>query len=217
MQAPPKVIEPPRSIRAARIRTGGVEGNELLTASTGVALMVLLGVIGVTILALGRLLSVHLFVGMLLVGPLALKLASTGYRFARYYTGSVSYRRHGPPPMSLRLMAPMVVASTLVVMASGVALLLAGPSSRDTLLPIHKASFILWIAFTSLHVLGHLRGVGRALRREFASVTPPPGGTGGSLARTLSLMAALAIGLIIAVLLIPDYGPWLHAQAIRHH
>jgi hypothetical protein len=69
---------------AARLFAGGVRGNELLTVAAGTVLIVILAVIGVTIVALGRLLSVHLFVGMLLLGPLALKLSSTGYRFARY-------------------------------------------------------------------------------------------------------------------------------------
>src|SRR5579859_3010772 len=95
---------------------GGSAGNERLTAAAGAILILLLAVIGVTILRIHGLLWVHLFVGMLLIGPLALKLASSGYRFARYYTGSASYREKGPPPLVLRLIAPMVVVSTVVVM-----------------------------------------------------------------------------------------------------
>jgi hypothetical protein len=48
------------------------------------------------------------------------------------------------PAAPLRAIAPIVVVSTIVVLASGVALLFAGPESRDTLLPIHKVSFIVW-------------------------------------------------------------------------
>ena len=44
----------------------------------------LLAVIGVTIPELRQLISVHLFVGLLLLGPVALKMVSTGYRFVRY-------------------------------------------------------------------------------------------------------------------------------------
>ena len=58
-------------------------------------LLVLLAVEGVTIPAIGQLLSVHVFVGMLLLGPVALKLASTGYRFVRYYAGGLEYVRKG--------------------------------------------------------------------------------------------------------------------------
>ncbi len=66
-----------------RLTGGGTDGNERLTAATGVVLLVLLAVLGVTILRIGQLLWLHLFVGMLLIGPVLLKLTSTGYRIAR--------------------------------------------------------------------------------------------------------------------------------------
>ena len=102
-QSPPytayKARNPAR--RGTRLRTGGADGNELLTSLTGALLIILLAVIGLTIIALGRLLWVHLFVGLILVGPLALKMASTGYRFIRYYTGERTYVAKGPPPTPL--------------------------------------------------------------------------------------------------------------------
>src|SRR5882757_1252417 len=110
---------PAASSRRVDLLGGGTVGNHLLTGATGGVLMMLLAVLGVTILFLGPLLSVHLFVGMLLLGPLTLKLASTGYRFARYYSGDARYRRVGPPALPLRLIAPIVVLSTLIVFASG--------------------------------------------------------------------------------------------------
>jgi len=214
-RSPSPIPEP--SVRrggAARLFAGGVRGNELLTVAAGAVLIVLLAVIGVTIVALGRLLSVHLFVGMLLLGPLALKLSSTGYRFARYYTNNPRYRRAGPPIAPLRLIAPVVVISTLIVFASGVALLLAGPGSRDTLLPIHKVSFIVWTAFTSLHVLGHLPALARGLSADYTPTTKD-GAPDGRAGRVLSLAGAIAAGAVLAILLIPQFSPWLHH--FRHH
>ena len=73
---------------AASPPPGGVAGNERLTALTGVVLLGGFAVEGVTILRIGRLLTLHFFVGMLLIGPVLLKIGSTGYRFARYYTGA---------------------------------------------------------------------------------------------------------------------------------
>jgi hypothetical protein len=70
-------------------------------------LLILLAVLGVTILRIGQLISVHLFLGLLLIGPVGLKMASTGYRFVRYYTGSPTYRRKGPPETWLRMLAPL--------------------------------------------------------------------------------------------------------------
>src|ERR1700759_876679 len=106
---------------------------------TVVILLVLLAVIGVTIIRIGQLLWLHLFLGLLLLGPVALKLLSTGYRFARYYTSDPVYREKGPPAPALRGLAPLVVLFTLAVFATGVALLVLGPSSRQPLVLLHKA------------------------------------------------------------------------------
>ena len=70
--------------------------NERLTATNGVVLIVLLLIEGVTILFLRPLLPVHIFVGILLIPPVVLKLATTGYRMLRYYTGHAAYVDRGP-------------------------------------------------------------------------------------------------------------------------
>ena len=67
-------------------RTWGPAGNERLTTSAGLALLVLLAVETLTTLSLRSYLPVHIFLGLMLLPPLALKLASTGWRFMRYYT-----------------------------------------------------------------------------------------------------------------------------------
>ncbi|MFI4991052.1 MAG: hypothetical protein ACHQHO_09115 [Solirubrobacterales bacterium] len=209
---------------------GGTTGNERLTSAAGAVLIVLLAVIGVTIIALGPLLSVHLFVGMLLVGPVLLKLAGTGYRFARYYTANPRYRRKGPPALPLRMIAPIVILSTLVVFVSGIALLFAGPSSREALLPIHKVSFIVWVAFMAIHVLAHLPTMLRSLSADYGpahmSTSAKRGAwqqylgsrdsVNGRAGRTLSLTSALAFGVVLAIVLIPQYGPWLSAHNLHH-
>jgi len=209
-------------MESPRLRAGGTDGNERLTVLTGILLIVLLAALGVTILRLGQLLWLHLFLGLLLIGPVTLKLASTGYRFVRYYTREPRYRRKGPPAPALRMLAPLVVLSTLVVFASGVALLLLGPSSRSSLLLIHKASFILWLVVTARHVLGHLpeiqrtfAGAGEVRGAIFANVAPRPPladspERAGRGARALSLTGALAAGLALALALIPQYSAWLH-------
>jgi hypothetical protein len=204
-----------RDALRTRLNAGGTSGNERLTAAAGVLLLVLLAIIGVTILRLRELLWVHLFVGMLLIGPVLLKMASTGYRFARYYTSNPAYRRKGPPTTPMRLLAPLVVISTVIVMGSGVALLFAGPSSRGTLFPIHKLSFFAWLAFTALHVLGHLPGLPATLRADYRTHVGLPGYEPGRDGRVLSLIGVLVAGLVLAVLVVPEFGPWLHAH--HHH
>jgi hypothetical protein len=116
--------------RVARAFTGGgTEGNEQLTALTGAPLFVLLAVLGVTIVRVHQLMWLHLFLGLLLIGPVSLKMASTGYRFARYDTGDPVYRRKGPPETALRLIAPIVVLTTVVVFVSGIILMFNGTCS----------------------------------------------------------------------------------------
>src|SRR6266581_7507453 len=69
----------------------GVIGNARLTALAGAVLFVLMVVELVTVANLRAGLPLHVLVGVLLAGPLAVKLSSTGYRFLRYYTGSPAY------------------------------------------------------------------------------------------------------------------------------
>jgi hypothetical protein len=201
--------------RRARTRSwlaGGTEGNERLTTLTGLLLIVLLAVLGVTIIRIGQLLWLHLFLGLVLIGPLALKLASTGYRFMRYYTHDVAYRRKGPPAPALRALAPLVVLFTVLVFATGVALLLLGQSSRDPLVLVHKITFFAWLAVTAVHVLGHMPEILRLLttarttRREILADASVPGGAG----RGAALGAGLLVGLVLAVALLGQFSAWTH-------
>ncbi len=209
---------------------GGTEGNEQLTAMAGVVLLILLAALGVTILRIGQLIWLHLFLGLALIGPIAVKLASTGYRFVRYYTGDAAYRGKGPPPALMRAIAPLVVASTLVVFVTGILLLVDGPSGRGSWLLAHKVSFFVWLGATALHVLGHLAELPRSLRAtsgrpQRSSVAShavdahrqlSPVATGEA-ARWIALTAAVLGGLILALVLIPEFASWTAHGAIGHH
>jgi hypothetical protein len=198
------------------ITGGGTDGNELLTSMTGAVLIVLLAVLGVTIVRIGQLIWLHLFVGLVLLGPVAAKLASTGYRFVRYYTHDPAYRAKGPPQALMRTTAPLVVVSTIVVFVSGIVLLAVGPSGRGRLLLLHKASFIVWLGLTGLHVLGHLPAMFRSLRTTGADgglIGASPGAAG----RWLAIAGTLAAGVLLAVALIPDFAPWTAHTALLHH
>ncbi len=212
----PSIAPPRRSAGRWSITGGGTDGNEQLTAMTGVVLIGLLAVLGVTILRIGQLISVHLFVGLLLIGPVALKMGSTGYRFMRYYTGDREYVHRGPPLWALRLLAPFVILTTVVVFLTGVVLLFNGPSGREPWLLLHKASFILWLGATGLHVLGHLPGFGGMLgygRPREEGLTASPGAAG----RWITLAGALVAGLVLALVLIPDFHTWTAAGAFPQH
>src|SRR6266702_4222288 len=109
---------PVRTSRQTRTDVGNfddrsaVVGNERMTALAGAVLLVLILVEIVTSARLRTLLSAHVFVGVLLAGPLAVKIGSTGYRFLRYYTRSPAFVRRGSPRLALRVLAPLLLATT---------------------------------------------------------------------------------------------------------
>lgn len=200
---------------------GGIDGNEELTAVNGVLLLVLLAALGITILQIGQLIWLHLFLGLVLVGPVGLKIGSTAYRFGRYYTRNAVYLAKGPPMIVLRAIGPFVVALTVVVFASGFVLLFDGPRSRGTPLLIHKASFIVWLVVTGVHVLGHLPSLGSAMRAvKLAgerSGAPPPPAVSGAAGRWIALCGAIVGGVVLALALLPHYGIWTAPGAFPHH
>ena len=139
-------------------------GNEQLTAFAGILLIVFLAVEGATLLNLRALLTVHAFVGMFLIPIVVLKLGSTGWRMARYYLGKDEYVRRGPPAWPLRVfVAPVVAASTFVLFGTGI-YLLATHEVQGTAVGLHKASFVVWLLATAVHVIARLIRMREALR-----------------------------------------------------
>jgi hypothetical protein len=191
---------------AARVRDG-VAANARLTGALAAALLVLLAAEGVTIPFIGRLLGPHIFIGVLLIPPVALKMASTGYRFARYYTHTGPYVAKGPPPIALRVLAPGVVLTTVALFGTGIALLIAGPPS-ETLIFAHKLSFIAWVTLMTLHVLGHLLEVPRLAMADWRRADPREARLAGAGARALALAAAIGAGLALALLTLSMAEPW---------
>ena len=201
MSLPPRAAQQGEASSARHRRPpggemAGPEGNERLTAMTGALLLVLFAAEGLTILSIHRLLTVHFFLGMLLIGPVALKIASTGYRFVRYYTGTAPYVAKGPPAPLLRLLGPLVVITSTAVIGTGVALAFTGPQPGLGLLA-HKAAFVLWFGVMTIHVIAYAPRLPRLLLsgqvrgRARAAL-------GGRAARWVLLAGSVAGGLVIA-------------------
>jgi hypothetical protein len=184
----------------------GVAANERLTAMAGAALLVVFVVELATVSNLGTLLSVHVFVGVLMAGPLAVKLGSTGWRFVRYSTGNPAFVRHGPPPLPLRLLAPLVVASTVAVVGSGIALVVTGPASPGPFVALHVISFLVWMPAIAIHVIAHFLEVPRLIAKDWRRGAPDP--VPGRRLRPGVTLGTLAAGLIAALLLSPVAAPW---------
>ena len=202
---------------------------------TGAVLLVLLAVEGYTILRIGRLLTLHVFLGMLLLGPVTLKAGSVLYRFARYYTGSGPYRRKGPPAPLLRVIGPINMLLTGCVFGTGVMLAVTGPSDYGGptgWLQLHRLSFIAWLFFMAVHVLAYVWRLPATLAAEARGVSLPEGGPGGPGGQTggqtgagrharraaevlggrgtrlALLVASILAGLVIALLTVHLTGKW---------
>ena len=196
---------------AATAEVGGVEGNARLTSSTGVLLTLLLLVEAFTLLDVRGYITLHAAVGLVLIGPVALKCASTMYRFARYYTGRADYVRKGPPNVVLRLIGPFVVLSTLAVLGTGVALLVDRGRS-GTWLSLHQASFVVWLVLMGLHFLGHLQGAVVGTARDMRRVAGDPVGRGMALR-----WAAVSVSLLVGVGLAAAFTPAASSWHLHHH
>jgi hypothetical protein len=178
--------------RIKRLFAGGSAGNKQLTALVAAVLLPLLAIEGATLFSLTSLLTVHAFVGMLLIPVVALKLASTSWRMLRYYRHAEEYVRHGPPHVVLRvLVAPVIVLSTVVLFGTGVALL-ARDQTRGTIVGLHQASFIVWIGAMGVHVLSHAFKLPRILWERIPGAALRVGLVGGAvLAGALLAVATL--------------------------
>jgi hypothetical protein len=188
--------------RMRDLNSGGSEGNERLTASTAVVLLVLLALEGLTLVAIGQLLLPHIFLGLLLIPPVLLKLASTGWRMRSYYRRREEYVRRGPPAFLLRTVAaPVLIVSTLGLFATGIA---AAALRNDGLLALHRLSFFVWVGAMSVHVLTR----GPRLPRLLAADWWRPDALAGRRVRRLVLAGTLAAGLVVAVVALPLVDHW---------
>ena len=188
------------------------------------------------ILRIGRLRTLHVFLGMLLLGPVTLKATSVLYRFTRYYTRSEPYRRRGPPAPLLRVTGPVIMLSTACVFGSGIMLAITGPSNGPPSgwLVVHRISFIAWLFFIVIHVLAYVPRLPRLLAAEARGVTFTQSGTGGHAgiqrharralkvlggrgARLALLIASLLAGLMIALLTVHLAGQGQCSQPGPHH
>jgi hypothetical protein len=168
-------------------------------------LVVLLAAEGITILSIEGLVQPHMFIGLVLIPPVALKLGTTGYRFARYYTGSAEYREKGPPALIPRLTGPILALATLSLFATGVWMMSLSHSS-DTVLTLHVTSAVVWVAALAIHLLVHGLDVLRSLRGDWKqTILRSVGGAG---TRALLLAASLGAGLTLALSLLGMITGW---------
>lgn len=179
--------------------------NARLTAVAGAVLLLLLAAEGATIPFIGQLLTPHVFIGLLLIPPVVLKLASTGWRFLRYYRRDPAYVELGPPHPFMRfLVAPVTVLTTITLFGTGILLVLEHPHG-GAILGLHKVSFVIWFGAMSVHVLAHLRTLWAQLSKRVPGVSLLAG----------LVAVSIAAGVAFAVVELPAAHAWTHWNDVR--
>ena len=188
-------------------------GNARLTAAVGLLVLVPVAVEGATILlGVHTFMSVHVFVGLALLPVVLLKLASTGWRFVRYYTRSHPYVVQGPPQIAMRLIAPLFVAATLVLFGSGVAMGFLHGQSLQVARSLHGPASVIWLGLLGLHVLVYLRRALSTVEEALPARRKPVRGT---ILRVCALAAAVICGLALGVATVPAQHRWVDLRRDR--
>jgi hypothetical protein len=185
--------------------TLGAAGNERLTAWAGAALFAGFGLQGITILNVHWWLTAHMLIGISLFLPIGVKIASTGYRFARYYTNSPAYVQKGPPQIVLRILAPFLLLNTLFLMGSGVLIPLSD-SHRHPVETLHKLSFVTWVILAGIHVLAYSRRTSQLLIGDLKAHSAARRAT----AQRIAIVAGGEIaGIALALAAMPWIRDWI--------
>lgn len=192
-----------------------VLSNTRLTSLVGLILFIELLAIGITVPAIGQLFTLHAVVGYLLIPPLALKVASTSYRFVQYYLRNPRYYRAGPPHPLLRIAAPLLVGTTVVLMLSGVMLMIVGPYSTSAQMwrTLHQASFVAWFVVAAMHIVVYFpkavyQGGGELGLRRFGMLRFSSARPSAALLRIGVALAFALAGVLVAAWGYRYIGPW---------
>ncbi len=181
-----------------------VAANARLTGSTGLVLLLLFAVqVGTVVIGVKTHVTLHVFVGLLLVPPLLVKIASVARRFIGYYRHERAFQRRGAPPLPLRVLGPVLLGTTLLLFITGITELLA---PTVVVSKIHDVSAYLWLVLVLAHLAGHARDIrGIAIRdwlpRARAAVP-------GAALRQVAILASLAVGLALALSLVAHVGTY---------
>ena len=88
--------------------------------------------------------------------------------------------------------------------------------SRNQLLFIHQASFLVWLGAMTIHVLGHLRETARLAPLDLARRTRSQ--VAGASARQWAVVASLAVGRVLGLVMLRTTTHYLDATvAFLHH
>lgn len=194
----------------------GVIGNARLTAATGLVLLTLFAAEIVTdLLGVAGVLTAHVFIGATLMPPTLVKLGSTGWRIVRYYRGDRAYVECGAPRPFLRVLGPILIALTTVLIGSGLLAFYTHGGLYAVSVKTHKVVFYLWLLTMVVHVVPHFA---HAVSWAAADVpTRTRVRLPGAARRQTVVLAALVVGAGLGIVLAGHVGGYFHDNPIRVH
>jgi hypothetical protein len=189
-------------------------GNARLTAVVGALLLgPVIVELATIVLGVHSFMSLHVFVGLALIPPVLLKLASTGWRFARYYTRSNAYVEHGTPQLAMRLLAPLFVVATVVLFSSGVAMGILHGHALVVARRLHGPASVVWIVLFGVHALVYLKQALIGSGEDLVAARPP---VPGRRRRGFVIATAVVSGLIIGAATVPAQHHWVRLPRDYH-
>jgi hypothetical protein len=113
----------------------------------------------------------------------------------------------------MRMLAPLLVAATVVLFGSGVAMGVLHGHALHVARRLHGPASVSWLVLVGIHVVVYLKRALTDGSRDLNPATRPrvPGATW----RTYALAAALIVGLVVGAATIPSQHRWVDLP--RHH
>ncbi|MFZ0216724.1 MAG: hypothetical protein WAM30_12385, partial [Candidatus Dormiibacterota bacterium] len=198
-----------------RLRVGvRPAANRLLVSLLGVVLLALL-ILQIASAVLFALLSfnvslpagpifdlvhpVHFFVGFVLIPLVLLKLMSTGWKFVMYYLGSRAYHEVGPPDWPARLIAPLFVVSSIVLLGSGIEMWSFLNQFIGFWTQVHLIASVGFVGSLIAHLVFHARHAHRDAAADLAPATVERPAERGQLTRRAVVGGGLLLGAGLAI------------------
>ena len=115
----------------------------------------------------------------------------------------------------MRLLAPLLVAATVVLFASGVAMGILHGHALDIARRLHGPTSVVWMILVGVHVLVYLK---RALISSKEDIIPASrAAVPGARQRTYLLAFATVAGVVVGVATLPVDHHWLHLSNKHDH
>jgi hypothetical protein len=199
--------ETPALRRVALLGKRNPDGNSRLTGiSASFLLPLFLFEVVTVVLGVKSVITLHVVIGLILLGPALLKLASVTYRMVSYYRGVAAYQQRGRPTVGLRLLGAALGVLFVLLMASGLVLIVGPNGAHGPARAIHVVTAYLVVLLLAVHLAIHFLPAVRLASAEMR----PRTAVRGARFRWLVLLVCLAAGGALALFLGGRGSTYLH-------